>query len=289
VNEEVTFTAIDTSGTTITDWDWDFEDGGTASGQIVTHTFTGGGDFNVRLIVTNSTGCFDTIYHVRTVEDLTTLDFSQIPDTTTCLGDTTWFSGNMIANFTEWFWDFGDGSTDIGPNVYHVYTYSDTFNVVLIVCSETILHEHVVVEPAVADAGSDEGICSGYTYNFINSTVLPSAISFQSLEWMTDGTGSFDDPTSLIPIYTPGVGVTGGSVTLSLVSHGITPCSNDTSSMELIITETPMAVITTTPPDSLCVDEWIVFDGSANIAINTWSWDFGDGNTETGQSIGHSF
>ena len=240
----------------------------------------------MRLIVTTSTGCYDTVYHTRTIVDLTSLDFTQVPDTTTCLGDTTWFSGNMTANFTDWFWDFGDGNTAIGPNVFHVYSTWDTFDVTLTVCSETIIHQHIVVEPAMADAGSDEGMCSGYTFDLSTSATQPSVSSIDSLRWFTSGTGTFDDPTTLWPVYTPAI--TTGSVTLTLVAYGITPCSDDTSSMTLTITETPVATITPSPADSMCVDEWITLDGTANIAISNWMWDLGDGNTANTASTGNS-
>lgn len=41
----------------ITGWQWDFGDGATGSGQNATHNYTSAGKFDVKLTVTNSTGC----------------------------------------------------------------------------------------------------------------------------------------------------------------------------------------------------------------------------------------
>lgn len=51
VGQAVTLTANATSGEGATSWLWDFGDGTTASGRIVTHTWTGPGEYTVRLTV----------------------------------------------------------------------------------------------------------------------------------------------------------------------------------------------------------------------------------------------
>jgi len=284
INEQVFFDG--TGSVDIIAWDWDFDDGNNASGQNVSHTFAASGVYDVMLVVTNGGGCYDTTIHQRVVLDIN-IDFTITPSPS-CLGQSITLNGTGDdVTFTDWIWDFGDGNTTIGHDVTHLYATFDTFDIMLVVCSDTVIHSHIVLEPAFADAGSDEGICEGYNFNFALSSVLPSALSYDSLQW-TGGIGTFNDPTLLIPVYTPGVGEL-GPVPLTLVAYGMLPCSNDTSFMILDITDSPEADFITTPPDSLCVDEWIIFDGSATTAINDWSWDFGDGNTANGQSVGHSY
>ena len=76
---------------------------------------------------------------------------------------------------------------------------------------------------------------------------------------MTTGTGTFDDPNIIHPIYTPPAGEL-GTFTFTLVAYGLTPCANDTSTVQLTIFDGPEADYTINPADSICVDEVIAFD-----------------------------
>jgi subtilisin family serine protease len=55
-----TFDASSSTGD-IVSWSWDFDDGSTGSGEIVTHTYNGGRDRNVTLTVTGAGGATDSI------------------------------------------------------------------------------------------------------------------------------------------------------------------------------------------------------------------------------------
>ena len=48
-------------------------------------------------------------------------------------------------------------------------------------------------------AGNDAAVCAGIPFRVSNS----SATNYKSLHWVTDGNGKFDDPTLLMPLYTP--------------------------------------------------------------------------------------
>ncbi|RLD76660.1 MAG: hypothetical protein DRJ15_14960, partial [Bacteroidetes bacterium] len=189
--------------------------------------------------------------------------------------------------FTDWEWDFGDGSTGIGQIVTHLYATFDTFDIRLVVCSDTVIKTHIVQEPAFAYAGSDETICEYYTYDFSTATTLATASAYDSLRWF-GGLGSFNDPTLLHPIYTPAPGEL-GAVQLSLISLARIPCSNDTSFMILTVFDSPEADFTFTPPDSVCVDENVFLDAVSTTTIVSWVWDMGDGNNNTGQNIIYSW
>jgi hypothetical protein len=65
-----------------------------------------------------------------------------------------------------------------------------------------------------ANAGADAEICETNTY-----TTNGFASNHTSVEWTTDGDGSFEDPTALTTIYTPGsADITNGGVTLTLTA-----------------------------------------------------------------------
>ena len=195
-----------------------------------------------------------------------------------------WFNGIGSASFTDWVWDFGDGlPQDTGHDVFHLYATYDTFDITLTVCSETVIYSHIVQEPASAFAGSDESICEYYSFDFSTSVSPPTANAYDSLRWY-GGLGTFNDPTFLHPVYTPAAGEI-GPIQLTLISLARIPCSNDTSFMWLTVLDGPEADFTITPPDSICVDEWVSLDANSTTTITSWDWDFGDGSIGTGRGV----
>ena len=90
----------------------------------------------------------------------------------------------------------------------------------------------------VASAGPDATICETSTYTLSNST----AQYYSTLNWTTSGTGTFNNPTILHPVYTPSpADIAAGSVVLTIQANANTPCNNVTSSMTLSITRQAIA------------------------------------------------
>jgi gliding motility-associated-like protein len=55
------YTFNDVTLPTITNWAWNFGDGGTSNIQTPNYSYSGPGTYNVQLIVTNAAGCLDTV------------------------------------------------------------------------------------------------------------------------------------------------------------------------------------------------------------------------------------
>ena len=86
-----------------------------------------------------------------------------------------------------------------------------------------------------ATAGDDTEICESNTY-----TTSGFASNQTSIEWTTDGDGSFEDPASLATIYTPGtMDIDNGSVVLTLTAYAGT----DQISDNLTLTINPNIVL----------------------------------------------
>ena len=85
----------------------------------------------------------------------------------------------------------------------------------------------------VAGAGPDNTICENDKWILAGAT----ASNYSSLLWTTTGDGSFDNPTLLIPEYTPGVAdIANGLVMLTLEAQPIAPCTISASDdMDLTI------------------------------------------------------
>jgi hypothetical protein len=81
-------------------------------------------------------------------------------------------------------------------------------------------------------------ICQDMNYSLSLATVSNS----NGLLWTTSGTGTFSNPATLNPIYTPSTAdINSGSVTLTLTAYGDAPCGNATSTMTLNISKAPLA------------------------------------------------
>lgn len=92
-----------------------------------------------------------------------------------------------------------------------------------------------VIPSTTAYAGPDYAICEGLTH-----TCEGEAQNYNSLEWNTSGTGTFDDNTILQPVYAPSQDdIDEGSVTLTLTVYGDDVTVND--DMVLTISHEAMA------------------------------------------------
>lgn len=99
----------------ITSWEWNFGEpsSGTANNATIaepTHTYTTSGLFDIQLIVSDSTGCKDTLLKQNFI-------FVSIPeininvDTSTCAGGALPFQNLATDDSVTYSWDFGNGQT----------------------------------------------------------------------------------------------------------------------------------------------------------------------------------
>ncbi|RLF63193.1 MAG: hypothetical protein DRN30_06910, partial [Thermoplasmata archaeon] len=215
-------------------WNWEFGDGNTGVGQNVSHTFSDPNSqtYNILSIYQNSNGCIDTTINTRVVENVT-IDFD-ITENPSCEDYTVLFTGTSgMVTFTDWNWDFGDGSVPgLGHNESHIYTQPETVDVILNVCSEQEIKQLVINPTCIADAGPDDVSCEDVPY-----TLAAFADNYTNLSWTHTGLGTLTDETTLTPIYTPALGENNVVVDITLVATGIGSCSPQQSTMHLQINE----------------------------------------------------
>ncbi len=119
-----------------------------------------------------------------------------------------------------------------------------------------------------ADAGSNSEACASDTsFDLAAATTNASASNFASLSWSTSGTGSFDNNTSLLPIYTPSpADKASGNVTLTLTASGLGSCASTSSDMLLTIAPLPSVVDQTY---TLCED--LAGSATTNVDLTTYN------------------
>ena len=123
----------------ILSYSWDFGDGGTASGAIVTHTYTTSGNFTARLTVfdnSGNAGSSTEIIQVGKPTEPPVADFSFTPSTGIAPCEIV-FDGRRSRDpdgkIVQHTWNFGDGSRGSGQVVRYTYTRWGTFSVSLTV------------------------------------------------------------------------------------------------------------------------------------------------------------
>ena len=108
----------------ICSYEWDFGDGTTASGQIVSHVYDSVGIYNAKLTLTDDTGKITSYSTTVTISKITII----IHPSKISVNEKVNF-GVEVIGFTPGFysWDFGDGSFGSGQSVSHIYTEAKTY------------------------------------------------------------------------------------------------------------------------------------------------------------------
>ncbi|MEZ5014618.1 MAG: PKD domain-containing protein [Chitinophagales bacterium] len=149
------------NSTTDDSYNWDFGDGGTATGDSVTHTYTIPGVYTV-LLITYRCGIPDTVSQVVVVDDLPIAYFDDDPYY--IIVNTNVQFTNLSEHAVSYYWEFGDGGTSTDVNAKHIFTELGTYNVCLTAtnsngCSDTYCRE------VDAEAEGAIGIPTGFTPN----------------------------------------------------------------------------------------------------------------------------
>ena len=124
------FTSTSTvTGQHLSEYNWDFGDGSTGTGETVSHTYAAAGTYTVTHSVATGGGCSDDVTQTVTVVAAPAASFTA---TTVCQGEATQFTstttGEQITGFS---WNFGDGQTGSGETTSHTYATAGTFQVTL--------------------------------------------------------------------------------------------------------------------------------------------------------------
>jgi gliding motility-associated-like protein len=159
----ITFSGIvvqpDTSALT---WSWDFANGQTSNLQNPPgQTYAGAGNYLVQMLVTNSSGCVDTVTKNITIHPLPPTDAG--PDTTICLGQSTILNATGAATY---LWlppatnlsctNCAQPSASPTTNTTYLVRGTSTFG-----CESIDSMRVQVVQPSTVSAPQDDSLCLG--------------------------------------------------------------------------------------------------------------------------------
>ena len=278
----ITFTDESTTrtGNTITSWTFNFGDGSprqtfTTKPVAILHSYSVINNYPVTLIVTDNTGCTDSVTHVITIDNIAA-KFSA-PDSIACLNTPFRFTNESITEPLTYAWQFGDGGTSTDKNPTHTYTIPGTYTVTLDVISTTGCTGHIEtvdflrVPNPVADfdvpavAGD---ICPPVKVQFTN---LSS--DYVKVSW-SFGDGSSSDEDNALHNY-----IRPGTFPVTLTVYSVGGCASPTAGPKNISISGPDGSFAITRERG-CVPLTTSMTAVSPTA-QKFIWDFGDGYTAT--------
>ena len=185
---------IDNSIGSITDYSWDFGDGGFSNEQNPLHLYTESGLYNVSLFIQSGDTCnsfFNEDVFVYGDTTYCNADFYVTLDTLNNTPNTYIFTDASEGDVESWYWDFGDGTFSFIQNPVHVYSNSGEYRVCLTIstlqtgggmctstqCKDVITNEYynfggqvfIGDYPINVDSGDIENVAVAYLYRKIDN------------------------------------------------------------------------------------------------------------------------
>ncbi len=284
-----TFTGSLPAGATVV---WHYGDGGTGSGNPSTHTYGACGVYTVSMIVTNASGCLDTIvgtytnYNMNISINHDSVQAGCVPlfvNFTCRVSSSCPVLGPYPYAVTSYIWNYGDGSPTVsggGATTSHTYTATGTYtcSVYITTANGCVDTAHLLVtvgnHPVAGFYATNTHLCYGVADTFVNTST--GATSYL---WFF-GDGGTSALTNPVYIYT-----VPGTFTVTLVAYD-RGCPDTFVRVNYITVDSPKAIIAS---HYVCIPDNQVAFGDSSLGDDTHMWIFGDGATSTLDNLVHTY
>jgi len=291
----VSFTDNSTSYDEIDSWDWDFGDGENSTVQNPTHVYEQEGLYTVSLTVYEAGGDND----IETKIDYIDVNQPPVADAnglyTGTEGVPITFDGSGShdpdGTILSYLWNFGDGEIDTEQNPTHTYTQNGSYTVTLTVTDDESATDTDTTAATVADTNPTADFLATLTNGLEPLTVsfTDQSTSYDEIaSWTWDfGDGEID--TEQNPTHTY---IQDGTYTVTLtVYESDGNSATETKADYIIVSDAePIADFTASPtygPEPLTVS--FTDNSTSYDEIDSWDWDFGDGENSTEQNPIHTY
>lgn len=280
VGQPINFTSLSTpGGSPITGYSWDFGDGFSASTQNATHAYDHAGTFTVILVASAANGQAD-----AEVKDLyikinpnPAAAFNTSGNGCTVPFGVTFTNASATGAGITYSWNFGNGQSSTQQNPPMVtYAAAGTFNASLTVtntntgCTSNVSHPIVVSNFAAGITAPASG-CVGTPVQVQDN----STVGANSWIWSSGGGQTLTQQNPTFVYNTP------GTYTITLTAQNTTSGCQGTTTKQITIYPKPTIDFTASQLIA-CNPTPITFTN--NSQPGTFEWDFGDGQTYTGQT-----
>lgn len=275
------------NGGTVNQWQWDFTNNGTTDNttQNPSNLYATDGTFDIKLVVSTTNSCKDTIIKPVTIHPMPTADFIFV---NACYGagiDFTDTSNVTSGTITNWDWSFGNGQTSTLENPTENYAAEGIYNVQLIVttnnnCKDTVSKNNIEVWPLPVVDFIPTTVCLNNITQFedqsnVSNTYTTNTITAWS--WNFGDGSPLDDNQDPTHTY-----LTEGVHQATLV---VTTSNNCIDSITKDVTVNPLPVVNFVADNfEDCAPVDVTFTDSTAISsgtISKWFWDFNsDGYTD---------
>ena len=279
---------------------WNFGDGTAAVGKTVNHTYEEAGTYDVLLNMDLLNGLSDSASLQITVNpSKPTASFTAQPDSgwapLTVSFDASASSAPEGVSITAYNWDFGDGEAGEGQTVNHTFDSAGDFLTTLTIHSSSGEPDTDTLTIRVQAPDPVASITATPTSGKMPLTVVfdASASSAPEGSTITGYTWDFGDGQSGSGETVNHVYEDAGVFLAELTVEAATgQASTDTLSIHVFPPD-PVASFTFDPPTGFA-PLTVVFDASDSMApegttISGYDWDFGDGESASGDSTSHTF
>ncbi len=260
---------------------WLFGDGDTSVVTSPNHAYASAGTYTVKLIVTNSSGCKDTLTRTNyiVVKPLPVPSFYMDDSFAVCSPLNVNFH-NTSTGATSYFWTFGDGTSSSSPNPSDVYITPGYYRVKLLAlnaysCTDTAIGHVNLFGYSGAFSYTPHSGCNPLSVHF-TASVPPVA----SLVWdFSDGVTS---TPSLIDTITHVYSTTGTFIPKLILTDSF-GCVNFSVGTDTIKIDNITAGYTITP-NPVCPYNVITFHDTSSSyfsPVTSWLWTFAPGYSST--------
>lgn len=277
-----------------TSWTWDFGDGNVISNSTadsISHTYTTPGQYTVELIGVNSTsGCPADTFTVDVWYDTINADF--VTDSLACAAVGHQFNATPSSSVFQpgnngYTWIWGDNTPPTitsNPISEHSFAAAGYYTVMLVVkdhnsCTDTIT-KRIRASKVETDFFPDALFgCIPWTVHFADSSVSDTTITSWNWSFGDASTGTGDTVSHTFTNPIPNV------FNVFLTVTNAIGCT-DTLTKKLTPSK-PQAAFFPTSNTNICAGDSVKFLAWFNNSSNDWN--FGDGQTGTGTTPGHTY
>ncbi len=267
-------------GSPLTGYSWDFGDGNSASTENASHSYTNGGTYTVTLVASAANGQADAEVKTAyiTIYPNPVSAFTTSGNGCTVPFGVTFSNGSATGAGITYAWTFGNGQTSVAQNPPMVtYSSAGTFDVTLTVtntttgCTSNITHS-LVVNDFAAGIDAPASACVGVPVPMLDN----STVGANSWIW-SSGAGQTVAQQNPTFVYS-----TPGTYIITLTSQNTTSGCQSTVTKQIIIYPNPIPAFTASQQIG-CTPSTITFTNNSPAGTD-FEWDFGDGQTYTGQN-----